>query len=86
MCTELEPQTMKELIKGVKDSWKSELYVAYCNAEINHINMTHSAGFSYRYSSTTTTTTNNVITKMISHLGKLRVFYFLFLIIIIFQV
>ena len=33
LCTEVQPQKMK----GVIDSWKNELDVAYFNAKINHI-------------------------------------------------
>ena len=56
LFTEIQPQTVKELIKGLKDSWKNEMDMAYCNVEINHI--------------------NNVITKLISLLGKPWVFNF----------
>ena len=37
LCTEVQPQIMKELMKGVTDSWKNELDLAYFNAKINHI-------------------------------------------------
>jgi hypothetical protein len=32
LCTEIQPQNLKELVNGVKFFWKT-----YCNSKINHL-------------------------------------------------
>ena len=37
LCTEIQPQNLKELVNGVKFFWKTKVNVSYCNSKINHL-------------------------------------------------
>jgi hypothetical protein len=37
MCTDIQPQNLKELVEGVKLSWRTQVNIAYYNKNINHL-------------------------------------------------
>jgi hypothetical protein len=37
LCTDIQPQNLKELVEGVKLFWRTQVNIAYCNKKINHL-------------------------------------------------